>query len=306
MVSLKYISLITKKNIEYYLSIIEDEPTKRNFINTVSKLDVRISTNLVIVGDEFYYKIWIVRKGTKKKAHIKQYYSLELLNKKLQSSITLAEILAMVRLNADIPDDFEEYCEIRFLDPTDDICRRDYLYDLIRAKRFKKFLTQEEIKSIPFLPIDTNINNNIKDEETNFFDLNNESFLKKLNYSIIYLEEKREYDKLSELKSTLEYHAKIIESYGYDPYTGDFDEKKFPITKEDKHMDKIDKDFKNYFNSVSEYNIYLKELIKKYNIKQLGNTIKRVSFNLNKDINIDKDYKFINAIIGPELFNCSI
>ena len=55
----------------------------------------------------------------------------------------------MVKINADVPDDFEEYCEIRFEDPSDEICRLDYIEDLTRAERFKKFLTQDEIKSFP-------------------------------------------------------------------------------------------------------------------------------------------------------------
>ncbi|MGE5633923.1 MAG: hypothetical protein ACM3VV_01700 [Deltaproteobacteria bacterium] len=59
----------------------------------------------------------MLKRGTKKKAHIKDYYSLDLLKEKSQSPITLAEILEMVWINADVPDDFEEYCEIRFEDP---------------------------------------------------------------------------------------------------------------------------------------------------------------------------------------------
>ena len=46
----------------------------------------------------------------------------------------------MIRINADVPDDFEEYCEIWFRDPSDEISRIDYLADLRRAKRFKKFI----------------------------------------------------------------------------------------------------------------------------------------------------------------------
>ena len=111
-------------------------------INLLSKIDIRISTEPVIVGKEFYYKIWILKKGTKNKAHIKDYYSIELVNKKLKSPITLAEILEMARINANVPDDFEEYCEMRFQDPSDPICRIDYLDDLRRAERFKKFLSQ--------------------------------------------------------------------------------------------------------------------------------------------------------------------
>ena len=55
---------------------------RKNFISTVSKFDIRISTKPVIKGyEEFYYKIWIWRRGTKKRAHIKLYNKLELLKK---------------------------------------------------------------------------------------------------------------------------------------------------------------------------------------------------------------------------------
>ena len=75
----------------------------------------------------------------------------------------------MIRLNADVPDDFEEYCAIWFRDATDEKNRIYYVEDLARVERFKKFITKEEIRSIPFLPFDEHI----KDEETDddFFDL---------------------------------------------------------------------------------------------------------------------------------------
>ena len=105
--------------------------------------------------------------------------------------------------------------------------------------------------------------------------------MKLLGYSFIFLNDKREYDKLAELQNTLKYQAKIVESYGYDTYTGDFNEKVFPITKEDKQMDSIAKDFKNYFKTLEEYYDYLKELIKKYKIKPTGNLVRRLAFNIN-------------------------
>lgn len=74
---------------------------------------------------------------------------------------------------------------------------------LKRRKRFKKFITKDEIRSIPFLPHDDE-DENIKDEKTDF---NKESVLKQFGYFIVYLK-KREYDKLADLKSTLEYHGK--------------------------------------------------------------------------------------------------
>jgi predicted transcriptional regulator len=93
---------------------------KNNLVNPLSKIDIRVSSEVVIVGNRIYYKIWILQKETKNNAHIKDYYSLELLTKKSQSPITLIEILEMVRINADVPDDFEEYCEmqIEYLDGT--------------------------------------------------------------------------------------------------------------------------------------------------------------------------------------------
>ena len=301
---LKYRSLVTKENIEYYLSIIEDESTKRDLIRTASIIDVRISTKPVIKGNEFFYKIWVIRRGTKKKVHIKQYYSIKLLKKKtkLLSSLTLAQIFEMIRITTDVPDDFEEYCEMWFRDPSDRICRFDYLQDLKRAERFKKFLTEEEIRSIPSFLNDYTTNK--KDKDIEILDLNDESNLKLLNYSVIHLNDKREYDKLTELKDTLEYYAKIVESYGYNTYTGDFNTKKFPITKEDKQMDNIAKDFKNYFKTLEEYDNYLKELIKKYNIKQTGNTIRRIAFSINRTTSTDSisQYPFITTVLDSTFF----
>lgn len=159
----------------------------------------------------------------------------------------------MIRLNADVPDDFEEYCEMHLKDPTDPICRMDYLMDLKRAERLK-FLTIEEIRSFPIL---NNNDNNLfsdKDDSNNnkpkIIDLNNKENLALLSYEIIWMSDKKEYDKLVDLQNTLEYYAKVVESYGYDPSTGDYDAKKFPITKEDRQMKSIAKNFKNYFKTL--------------------------------------------------------
>ena len=45
MVQLEYKSLVTNESINHYLSIIKDEKEKKDFINTISKFDIRISTN---------------------------------------------------------------------------------------------------------------------------------------------------------------------------------------------------------------------------------------------------------------------
>src|SRR5829696_6558795 len=101
MVHLEYKSLVTNETINHYLSIIKNEKEKKDFMNIISKFDIRICTKPVIREEEFYYKIWILRRGTKKKAHIKQYYPLHLLDKKsnLSSSLTLSKIIDMIRLN---------------------------------------------------------------------------------------------------------------------------------------------------------------------------------------------------------------
>ena len=278
MVKLKYKSLVTKETIDYYLSIIKDEDEKKDFQSTISKFDIRISTEPVIKGLEFYYKIWILRRGTKKRAHIKEYYPLKLIDEERFKTIplTLRDILSMIRLNADVPDDFEEYCAIWFRDATDEKNRIDYVIDLWRARRFKKFITKEEIRSIPFLPRDDKEDDEcIKkeeeydDEETEVsLDLNNKYILTQiLGYSIIFLNDKKEYDKLADIQDTLEYYAKIVKNYGYDPSTGEYNEKMLPEPKEDKQKKNIAKDFKAYFNTLDEYADFLKELIKKYDIK---------------------------------------
>ena len=305
MIHLEYKSLVTKETIDHYLSIIEDEKTKKNFMSTISKFDIKISTKPVIEEEEFYYKIWILRRGTHKKAHIKEYYSIELLDEKFKSSsslLTLSNILDMIRLNTDVPDDFEEYCEIYFKDPMDPIGRIDYLDHLKRAERFKKFITQEEIKSFPFIFEENN--QAIKEEKIKSLDLNDEHTLKLLGYSFVFLNDKREYDKLAELQNTLDYQARIVESYGYDTYKGEFNEKVFPITKEDNQMKSIAKDFKNYESALMEYDDYLKHLVKKYNIKQSGNILKRVAFNIEKkdDNTLEQDSRYINTVIDNTYF----
>lgn len=161
-------------------------------MSTISKFDIRIAIEPVIKAEEFYYKIWILRRSTKKKAHIKQYFPLHILDKKspLLSSLTLSKILDMIRLNADVPDDFEEYCELHLKDPSNEAYRSEYLIDLWRAERFKKFITQEEIQSFPFR-IDRydNKQNNEEEEEEEIetIDLNDEFNLKLLGYSFIFL-----------------------------------------------------------------------------------------------------------------------
>jgi hypothetical protein len=291
MAQLEYKSLVTKETIDYYLSKIKDNENQKDLISTVSKFDIRISTKPVIdvEYEEFYYKIWIWRRGTKKRAHIKLYNRLELLKEEQESKKTillpsLGEILCWIRTYANVPEDFEEYCEITWRDPSDETSRTIYPRHLKRAERFKKFITKEEIKSIPaFLPCYDKDQNIVDDDE--FYDLDDDKYSVPLDS--ISLKDKRECDKLEELRSNLDYNLKIVKSYGYDPYTGDYDLKKFPITKEDKQEKNIDKDFDNYNQALEEYRNYLKELIKKYDIKPTGNLVQRLTFRIPTNYNDD-------------------
>ncbi len=71
-----------------------------------------------------------------------------------------------------------------------------------------------------------------------------------LGYSIIFLNDKKEYDKLADIQDTLIYYTKIVERYGYDPSTGEYDEKKLPERKEDEQKKNIAKDFKAFFKTL--------------------------------------------------------
>ena len=161
MVRLQYKSLVTKEIIDHYLSIIKNEKQKKDFQSTISKFDIRISTKPIIKGEEYYYyKIWIWRRGTKKKAHIKQYNTLESLTEEESKTRlpSIRDILNRIRVYAYVPDDFEKYCEISFRDPSDQNSRTRYPAHLKRAKRFKKFITKKEIRSILFYLLMIKIN----------------------------------------------------------------------------------------------------------------------------------------------------
>jgi hypothetical protein len=98
-----------------------------------------------------------------------------------------------------------------------------------------------------------------------------------------------------------------VEHYGYNPYTDEYDTKKFPITKEDKQKENIDKDFDNYFQALEEYNNYIKELIKKYNIKPKAN-FQRLTFKISNNTNSKQpqlsnlDLEFITVAVNLDYF----
>ena len=68
-------------------------------------------------------------------------------------------------------------------------------------------------------------------------------------------------------------------------------------------MDSIAKDFKNYFKTCSEYGDYLKELIKRYEIKPSGNILKRVAFTLKNDNPSKHTSNYITTAIDYQTFS---
>ena len=47
MVYLNYKSLVTKENVESTISKLEDKQLQKDFVNTMSKIDIRIATQPV-------------------------------------------------------------------------------------------------------------------------------------------------------------------------------------------------------------------------------------------------------------------
>lgn len=53
-----------------------------------------------------------------------------------KDGLSFSDILMMIIINKDMNVDFEKYCEMILQDPSDKICRSNYLIDLKRAEKF--------------------------------------------------------------------------------------------------------------------------------------------------------------------------
>jgi hypothetical protein len=321
MVHLNYKSLVTKEKIESIISKLEDEQLQKDFVNTMSKIDIRIATQPIKRKDVYYYKIWVSKKGTKKKAQIKRYYNKKI-DINVEDKLSLLDILILIRMNAEVPDDFEEYCDMLALDPEDKSCREEYLIDLRNAEKFKKLLTMEEIRSFP-MPYDykgysdkenedlgiceicDNYGNVI--EEIDMNDKENPKVLEILGYKIILLNDKREYDKLADLDNALEYCMKIIESFACEIDINELNQIEVSICEDNLEKENIEKYIENYNQTMKEYTEHFRFLIKKYKIKPSGNISKRLAFTFGNDNNEQqsnkKNYKPIVAILDYKSFS---
>ena len=315
---LNYKSLVTKENVESIISKLEDEQLQKDFVNTISKIDIRITTEPIKIKDVYCYKIWVSKKGTKKRALIKRYYDKKM-NINTEDEVSLSDILISIRMQADIPDDFEEYCEMISLDPEDKNCREGYLIHLKTAERFKKFLSMEEIRSIPMsydykdysdkenedlgiCEICDNYGNVI--EEIDMNDKENPKVWEILGYKVIPLNDKKEYDKLVYLDSIWEYYIKRIESNACSIDINELNQLEISIYEDNPEKENIEKDVEYYNQTRKEYDEHLKFLIKKYNIKPSGNISKKIAFTFKDDIEQvnQKNFKVITAILDYKFY----
>ena len=91
---------------------IKDEDEKEDFMDVISKVDIKIDTTPVIEGNEFCYNIWIRERNTKRRKHF-QLCRLEFLKReKMETIPNLIDILNELRRWLDLPDDCRESYEI--------------------------------------------------------------------------------------------------------------------------------------------------------------------------------------------------
>src|SRR5688500_4501332 len=106
MVQLKYKSLVTKENIDSSLFKLKDENEKKDSMNVISKLDIRVATQPIIEGEEISYKIWILDRNTNRRKHFRLSRLEFLKREKMETVPNLIDILNELRRWLDTPDEF--------------------------------------------------------------------------------------------------------------------------------------------------------------------------------------------------------
>ena len=90
---------------------------------------------------------------------------------------------------------------------------------------------------------------------------------KKFRRSItIILENKSEYNRLTELLDLVMYQAKLMSCYGFDTRNGNWDLTQFPVTQTDEQLEGIRSDIQKYNNTIRQYNEYANSLALDYGI----------------------------------------
>ena len=74
------------------------------------------------------------------------------------------------------------------------------------------------------------------------------------------------YNRVTELGEVVKYHSKLMSYYGFDPKSGKWDSKLFPVTQNDAQLEGIQKDIERYNNALRDYNKYAEHLAKELQI----------------------------------------
>ncbi|CAN5684878.1 hypothetical protein BH23THE1_BH23THE1_07910 [soil metagenome] len=82
----------------------------------------------------------------------------------------------------------------------------------------------------------------------------------------IILENKSEYNRLTELLDTVMYQAKLMSCYGLDTKNGKWNITQYPITQTDRQVAGISSDIQEYNDTINQYNEYARHLGLAYGI----------------------------------------
>jgi hypothetical protein len=74
------------------------------------------------------------------------------------------------------------------------------------------------------------------------------------------------YNRVTELGEVVKDHSKLMSYYGFDPKSGKWDSKLFPVTQNDAQLEGIQKDIERYNNALRDYNKYAEHLAKELQI----------------------------------------
>lgn len=232
-------------------------------IRLLSKLEIRLSEPYNI-GHGFEYKIWIIQKFTKNRVYILE-------NHFQNVELSLADVMEIIRNIVDVPDSFEEYCNMVVgADEDNPIDREDYKDYRKRADRLSKVVTKKEIISIPVLrtlPEPKVIDENDAEDRDLIAAISQHNLnrAQKRGMVIIHLDNIYDYNRWQDYLKTIRYHKKLMKQYGYDERTEEFNCKLFPVPKEDRQLNGIKKDVDDFFKLLEDYNYYIRYLVQKYN-----------------------------------------
>jgi hypothetical protein len=90
-----------------------------------------------------------------------------------------------------------------------------------------------------------------------------------LDRAVLLMADRREFDRILELRNTALYYGKLMSFYGLDIKLGTWDTKLFPTTKNDKEIKGINSGRLRFNEAVKEYNEYVNHLSKKYHLHDL-------------------------------------